>query len=134
MNDLFLRFRWLGALTLAMGCTGGAPHAQRDGNALLGITRFVTQDVANRTIVLGIDAAGREVGRLDLFHGRFTLSETFADGAPDRDVDGRKLDVFLAGQQKLAWETPSYEPVLRLPAHPASEWRLAAFLDDPDIT
>ena len=33
--------------------------------------------------------------------------------------------------QQLHWETAGFEPVLQMPAHPPSQWALAAFLADP---
>ena len=84
-----MRERWLwcvGISAFVMGCMG-AVESGTAGNAALGIARFTSSETATRSTVVGLDAAGKEVGRLDLVHGRFTLSGIFADGYTDPNVD-----------------------------------------------
>jgi hypothetical protein len=69
---------------------------------------------------------------MDLFHGKFRLSEYFAEGYDDPTVVGRKLSVRILGQE-LRWETEGFEPVLHMPAHPADKWALALFLADAHV-
>ena len=102
------------------------------GNAALGIAKFELNDTADKTSVVGLDKQGQEVARLDLIHGRFTVSPHFAADFDTPTVDGRKLDVVF-GEQKVSWETAGYEPTFHLPAHPVSYGALAAFLDDPHV-
>ena len=100
------------------------------GNDTLGIVRFVEEDVGDQTTLRGLDASGNEVARLDLVHGRFAVTPPFTDDYDTPEVDGRKLNVHALGQ-RLHWETAGFEPVLKMPAHPSSQWALAAFLADP---
>lgn len=123
------------ALIVAAGCTESAP-SESDvsdvGNARLGIARFVTDELENRTSVRGLDVDGREVAHLDLVHGEFALSPAFASDYDTANVDGRKLELY-AGGQKMSFEVAGYEPLMQMPAHPASQWKLAVFSDDPHV-
>ena len=101
-----------------------------EGNETLGIVKFIEEEVGDQTTLRGLDADGNEVARLDLVHGRFTVTPPFTDEYDTPEVDGRKLNVHALGQ-KLYWETAGFEPVLHMPAHPPTQWALAAFLDDP---
>ena len=101
-----------------------------EGNETLGIVKFVEEEVGDQTTLRGLDADGNEVARLDLVHGRFKVTPPFTDEYLTSEVDGRKLDVEALGQ-KLYWETAGFEPVLHMPAHPPTQWALAAFLADP---
>lgn len=104
---------------------------ERDvGNEALGVARFVVDDSASRTTVIGLDAAGSEVARLELVHGRFTLSPPFVEDYDTPEVSGRKLHVVAKGQE-TNWETAGYDPVLHLPAPPSGSDMLVTFLDDP---
>ena len=117
---------------LGMGCTPEPPVQPQGGNVQLGIREFVIDEQPDRVTVLGLDASGREIGRLDLVRGMFTLSPPFADDYDTQQVDGRKLTVTVKGQ-RMNWETAGYEPVLNMPAQPASRWAIAAFLRDPFV-
>src|SRR6476646_7295830 len=114
----------------AAGCWNSDEPALPAGNAALGITSFVQDEDGDRTTVRGLDDRGNEVARLDLVHGRFTVTPPFTDEYDTPDIDGRQLTVRALGQQ-LHWETAGFDPVLQMPAHPPTQWALAAFLADP---
>ncbi|HKX13286.1 MAG TPA: hypothetical protein VJP40_09050, partial [bacterium] len=84
------------------------------------------------TTITAYDSQGQQVGRLELFHGRFEMSESFVEGREDPWVTGRRLEVSALGQ-KLQWETEGFAPTLELPAHPAGQSALAAFLQDARV-
>ncbi len=129
-----VRYGAIGLMVLGVGCSGDAAPGANSGNAALGIASFAVEDSAMKTSVIGLAADGQEVGRLDLVHGRYALTELFKEDYPgESEVDGRKLDVTLHQTKKLIWETAGYEPVLHMPAHPRSELELAAFLADPHV-
>ncbi len=96
------------------------------GNAALGIAKFETIDTADKTTVIGLDAKGQEVGRLDLVHGQFALSKNFQDDYPgESEVDGRKIDVAMHGQHRYALEKKGYErpaPACRRTPPASSTW------------
>src|SRR5262245_31241207 len=127
MNTLI---RVAGVLAI-VGCGGGSV-SEVAGNSALGIVRFVVDESPLRTVVRGLDADNKEVGRLELVHGRFRLSGIFAEGYDDPNVDGRKLDVSILGQE-MRWQTEGFTPTLHMPSHPPDHWKLAAFLDDPHV-
>ncbi len=129
-----LRYGAIGLMVVGVGCSGNEAPELASGNAALGIAKFAVEDGAHKTSVVGLAADGQEVGRLDLVHGRFALTEIFKDDYPGESaVDGRKLDVTIRGTKKAVWETAGYEPSLHMPAHPPSEVELAAFLADPHV-
>jgi len=97
------------------------------GSSALGIDEFAIDETATMTRVRGLDAGGREVGRLELVHEHFKLTGIYRDDYDTAEVDGRRLRVAIAGQE-LVWETAGFEPTLHLPAHPEGHSRLAAFL------
>lgn len=117
-------------VALLAGCAEQPAPSQ--GNAQLGIARFVQQDSAQKTVVIGLDDNGNEVGRLELTRGRFTLSPFYAQDHDTPDIDGRKLLVDVKGQN-MTFETEGYGPLMSLPAHPAEEWAIAAFTVDPHV-
>lgn len=120
-------------MLVAVGCTT-TDSVNSAGNDVLGIARFKVDETASLTTVTGLDAANREVARLELTHGRFTLTEMFVADYPGiAEVDGRMLHVTIGGDSRFLWETAGYEPVLHMPAHPAKEWQVAAFLDDSHV-
>lgn len=106
------------------GCVGDPAMDQTPG------VQLSVEEHADTTTIRGIDDAGTEVARLELVHGRFTVTPMFASDFDTPTVVGRKLDVYIRGDQRLAWETAGFEPTLRLPAHPAAEVELAAFMDE----
>src|SRR5688500_9020743 len=111
--------RLLALVTAGCALGGAAPTGEaRAGNAELGIAEFQVLETATRTSVIGLDAAGSEVARLDLVHGRFELTGIFRDDHDAPVVDGRKLDVSIHGEKQMFWETKGFGPVLHLPAHP----------------
>ncbi len=129
-----LRYGAIALMGLGIGCSGDVAPEAASGNAALGIAKFEVNDTAGKTSVIGRDAAGSEVGRLDLVHGQFTVSEQFKDSYPGEPrIDGRKMEVTLRGVKHLVWETAGYQPTLQLPAHPVNEATLAAFLADPHV-
>src|SRR5262245_6496096 len=117
---------WVGLVVLGIGCSEPVPS----GNAALGISEFRVEDTPTRTRVVGLDAEGLEVARLDLVHGRFALSGIFREEYGVPEVDGRKLDVTIRGEDMMTWETAGYEPTLHLPSSLAPP-TLRAFLDEP---
>jgi hypothetical protein len=122
--------RWIIAV-LAIGCTSTASNPDV-GNASLGIARFEAHEAAGTTTVIGRAADGSEVGRLELFKGRFTLSGVFAEEHDNLEVVGRKLHVQVL-DEAMDWETEGFDPTMDLPEHPASQRALAAFLADEHV-
>ncbi len=120
------------ALTACTSAEDRRPQPIEVGNAALGIARFEIKDTPTLTSVVGRDESGVEVGRVELVHGRFTLSEVFAEGYADPNVDGRRLHVTVQGQE-MQFETVGYAPLLRLPAHPSSQDAIAQILADPHV-
>jgi hypothetical protein len=116
----------LSALALLLGCVG----SRRQENAI-GVTNVDIVETTDRTTIIGRNGEGREIARVDLVHGRFTLSPEFADDGV-KEVVGRKLDV-RALDQSMRWETIGFTPTLSLPAHPRDQWALAAFLEDQRV-
>ena len=112
---------------LVVGCANATSTPE---NAI-GMTTVRVVETGDRTMVIGRNSEGEEIARLDLFRGRFTLSPEFADGGV-KDVVGRKLEI-RALDQSLRWETEGFGPTLSLPAHPAGQWALAAFVEDDRI-
>src|SRR5688572_10187273 len=102
------------------------------GNSRLGIATFSVSQTETRSTVVGLDSAGTEVGRLDLIHGRFALSGRYRADYDTDEVVGRRLSVAIAGQE-LVWETAGFEPTFHMPAHPAGNELLAAFLADDHV-
>lgn len=122
-------------VVLASACATAPPDQpdESSGNAALGIAQFTVDDAADQTTITGLDSDGAEVGHLTIVHGRFALSELYADDYPGvSEVDGRKLDVEIL-DQKMRWETAGYDPVLHLPAPPRANWAIAAFINDPHV-
>src|SRR5690348_7982302 len=97
-RHLFIMF------TVAAGCSSSDEPALPEGNDTLGIVKFVEEELADQTTLKGLDATGNEVARLDLVHGRFTVTPPFTDEYPTSEVDGRKLNVHALGQ-RMHWET-----------------------------
>src|SRR5262249_3736779 len=116
--------RWIIAV-LMIGCTSTASNPEV-GNTSLGIARFEGHEAAGSTTVIGRAADGSEVGRLELFKGRFTLSGVFAEDRDNLEVVGRKLHVQVL-DEAMDWETEGFAPTMDLPEHPASHGALAAF-------
>lgn len=119
-------------LAMTMGCGQEPVEEETTGNAELGIATFEVREEGDLTTILGLDARGDEVGRLELTHGRFALSPYFAADYATPEVDGRRLTVTVQGQ-RFNYETEGYAPLLAMPAHPASHWAVASFLDDPHV-
>lgn len=121
------------ASALLASCTDAAQPAA-PSIPELGVERVVIDDSVQRTIVRGLDAAGVEIARLDLIHGAFKVTapfaEYFGEGAT---VIGRKVDVSIHGRTRLTFETSGFDPILHMPAHPASERELETFLEDPAV-
>lgn len=131
--NTFVRCVAVALLGLGVGCGGDDPVGQSAGNSAIGIARFEIDDTATKTSVVGFDADDNEVARLDLIHGRFALTGQFAQDYDTPEVDGRKLDVFIRSEKRLTWETAGYAPTLHMPAHPARETEVAAFLADAHV-
>src|SRR5262245_16064903 len=110
------RIAYLSLLLVCGGCAG--PDATEGSR--LGIAHFETFETDEITTVIGRGDDGLEIGRLELVHGRFVLSDNFAEGYDNRSVVGRKLTVAVAGQV-MQWETEGFSPTLSLPAHPPSQ-------------
>jgi hypothetical protein len=120
------------AVPAVMGLALTACASEDVGNARLGITRFEVHESAESTTVIGWSDAGKEVGRVELTHGRLTLSEAFAENGGAGIVVGRRL-IVEALDQYMKWETEGFEPTLQMPAHPAHQWAIATLLEDPQV-
>src|SRR5262249_32354700 len=97
-----------------------------------GIATLEVEDSADKTRVVAFDAGGAEIGRVELVHGGFTLSDGFEADYDTSAVVGRKLDVSFGGD-RLVWQTAGFAPTLHLPPHPPGHEALAAFLDEPRV-
>jgi hypothetical protein len=116
----------------AAGCATDAPSTAA-GNAELGVARFTVTETPRTTTIIGFDAEGREAARVDLIHGDFELTGIFKEDYPGvTHVDGRKLDVTIAGTKEFVWETMGYDPTMHMPADPRRN--VAALLEDPHVT
>jgi hypothetical protein len=125
------------ALVSAAACTDSAPESTVGGDSegipALGISRVEITDNAQETTVVGYaDDSNEVVARMTLVHGRFALTGPFREEYDSAEVDGRKLDVDVRGQQ-LSWQTAGFTPTLHMPAHPASQESVATFLDAPQV-
>ena len=120
-------------LALSAGCIGATSTTTNEGNEKLGITEFqIVNDSAELTTIVGLDAEQKEVGRLELVHGRFTWStddEGTANGTP---VDGRRMTIAALGRSTV-WETVGYEPLMDMPAMPSFNQPLTDFVEDPHV-
>ncbi len=103
------------------------------GNPALGIVEFKVEETDTKTSVSGLNEQGLEVARMDLVHGEFALTGPFVSDYDTAVVVGRKLDVNIQGQQ-LVWETAGFDPTLQMPAHPADQVYVAAFLADAHVS
>lgn len=124
-------------LTLLGACTDTATEPTNvddsEGIPALGIGRVEITDNAQETTVVGYSADTNDVvARMTLVHGRFTLTGPFREESDTAEVDGRKLDVEVLGQQ-LLWESGGYSPALHMPSHPASQNLLSTFLEAPQV-
>src|SRR5262249_37193299 len=118
-------------VALVAGCT---EQDVTPGNSALGIDHFEITESSHLTTVVGVGADDQEVARLELIHGRFTISEFYKENYPDQtELEGRKLDVTMWGKKSLIYEAPGYSPVMHLPPHPASEIKLEMLLTDPTV-
>ncbi len=124
------------ALLAGVGCADDvkAPQPEARGNAALGIARFEITEGPELTTVVGLDADGAEVGRLELVHGTYTMSSVFSEqyDGPQPVVEGRRMTVNV-GSQEMKYESRSFEPVMQLPAHPMSHLAIARFVEDPHV-
>jgi len=125
----------IGLCALFFGCSSNpTADVPAEPASPLGIVEFQVEDRADKTTVVGVDAAGEEVGRLELIHGRFGLTPMFQDDYPGQAVvDGRKMDVTIFGEKRFTYETAGYGPVMNMPPHPPGEEDLNAFLEDPHV-
>jgi hypothetical protein len=123
---------FLVSCAVTMGLAGCSTTPDSGGNEALGIARFEVQETADRSTIVGLDDADQVVARVDLIHGRFTLTGQFRDDYDTATVEGRKLDVKVGGKT-LTYETAGFDPVMHMPAHPLGTEGLGTFLDDPHV-
>jgi hypothetical protein len=124
---------WIGLLVMGAGCSATGPIAPlAPGNEALGIAEFRVDETADLTTIVGVDAAGYQVARLDLVHGRYVLAADTESPFAGQEVDGRRMTMDVLGQ-KTKWETIGYSPTLQMPAMPAAHWALGAFVADPHV-
>jgi hypothetical protein len=116
---------------LAVGCSASSKPEVTEGNPSLGISEFQVSESKELTTIMGLDAQSREVGRLELVHGRF-VPTTDLGQAPGESIDGRKLTVKIA-DQSFAWETIGYSDTTHMPQLPLEENRVAAFVADEHV-
>src|SRR6185436_10022642 len=103
------------ALLAAAACSSSDQRAER-----LGIAAVRSWSEGTTQLLVALDATGAAVGRVVLTRDAFVLSPPFRDrGDADVTVEGRRLSVSLRGKPALHFETPGFEPLLELPAHPA---------------
>src|SRR5262245_2938193 len=117
------------SLLVFLGSCGGPTTTAENP---LGIARFEFDETDDKTTIVGWSTDGQEIARLELVHGRFVLSDWFAEGYEDRNVVGRKLNVTVLGQ-RMDWETEGFSPTTAIPAHPPNQWALATFLEDDHV-
>jgi hypothetical protein len=124
----------IGGLLLAgmgVGCSTDSGEAD-DVHQVLGIARFVNEESGIKSAVIGLDADGKEVGRVEIVHGHFALSPQFRDDYPTAEIDGRQLKASVLGQQ-LAFEVEGFDPLMQMPGHPPQAWALEQFLTAPEV-
>ena len=88
----------VGLSVLAAACEGDSGPTKLPGNAALGVAEFQVNATDQLTTIVGVDAQGNEVARLDLVHGRFIPTPTEGDPYDSHEVDGRKLTIAIQGQ------------------------------------
>lgn len=118
------------AASVGACATESAPMPE--GNAALDIARFEVDETPTQTTLTALDANGAEVGHVAIVHGTFVPMPEFADDFSTPTVDGRSLDVEIAGE-RTRWQDAGYEPVMSLPAIPAIHAKLGQFLEDPHV-
>ena len=114
-------------MALGAGCVG-TTVPDSSGNAGLGIAEFQVTDTAELTTIIGRDADGAQVAKLDLIHGHFISGDEYGG----QEIDGRKLDVDVHGQSTM-WETIGYSDTTHMPALPSSLSAVAAFVADDHV-
>lgn len=118
------------ALSAGAGCVDS--ELDQTGNDELGIARFSVDESPTLTTIHGFDAQGQEAARVELIHGYFELTGIFKDDYPGiTAVNGRKLDVTIAGNKEFVWETMGYDPTMHMPRD--KRQTVAALLDDPHV-
>lgn len=127
-NVSFMRY-FVPAAVLVLG---GCAAESSDSSHVLGIEQFETVDHGNVTSIIGLDASGAEVGRVEILHGVYAASPEFADDFSSPTVDGRTLTVKV-GAQSYHWETEGYAPTLSLPAAPGKMVAIGTFLEAPEV-
>lgn len=120
-----------GLVALTAGCAEPQTSTVTSTTAL-GISKLSVDENASVTTIVGVDAQGQEVARVELVHARFTLTPPFTEDYVTPEVDGRKLDISVQGQQ-MHWQTAGFEPVLELPAPPNNEWAITMLLQEPIV-
>ena len=118
------------ALAVVAGCGETASSTTTGGNVALGIAEFQIYESAELTTVVGVDPEQREIGRLELIHGRFMPTQDFGDMYNGRPIDGRKLTATVLGED-MAWETLGYSDTSHMPALPPGP--LTTFVADPHV-
>ena len=109
-----------------VGCTSGqVPGSSAHGNLKLGVVDFQTTETASELSIVGLDATGQEVARIDVQRGKFTISPDWNEGVA-ADVVGRKFKLDVQGK------TGEYQGVgvdnkLNMPPAPEPQ---ATFLHD----
>src|SRR5438105_14284932 len=79
------------------------------GNADLRIASFQVQETGDRLLIVGLDAVRREVAKVEVLRGPFTINEAFAEDrvGDARNVDGRRTHVWF-GTDEIYHETEGY--------------------------
>ncbi len=102
-------------------------------NAALGIARFVTEETDLVTTVIGFDANGVEVGRLELVHGRFVPDPDSYEYIGSEEVDGRSVKVNMQDGTQFLWQNIGYHPTMTIPALDDGTPMLKAFVAEPIV-
>ena len=69
---------WCWSIAAVVACTEDvSTGSERPDNAALGIAEIQVSEAGERTTVVGLDAQGREVGRLELQYGRIVLGAEY---------------------------------------------------------
>ena len=133
MNSSATRL-WFLVVGLAAGCSSAhIPDVSvPQGNAALGIAEYKVTDTAELTTIVGLDANKKEIGKLELVHGRYVLGEEYEELAGSLS-EGRKLTTSLWRDRTFQWETIGFTDTLSMPALPSELSEIAAFHADVHV-
>ncbi len=123
------------AIALGAGCASGDDTSPQPepGNAELGIERFQVVETQELTTIVGFDAAGAEIARLELTHGRFKPTGIYVEELGANERIGRKVDVRVQDRSGGYQIGNLEESVMHMPPIPRQDAKIGVFLADPHV-